>query len=142
MQPVIQEQPTGCGIAACAALAGVSYAQARKVANGLGIFAEDPALWSDTGYVRRLLAEFGLASSSSETPFTSWQTLPDRALLAIKWHLENGTPFWHWVVFIRTPDEAYVLDSKKSLKRHCRQDFGRIKPRWYIAIPDSPSAKN
>ena len=35
MNTVIQEEKTGCGIAACAALANVSYAEAKRVANGL-----------------------------------------------------------------------------------------------------------
>lgn len=135
--PVIQEQPSGCGIAACAALAGVSYAQARAVAEGLGIQAEDRALWSDTRYMRRLLMALGLSAAPSETSFSGWQALPDRALLAIKWHLENGTPFWHWVVFVRDNEDAFVLDSKRALKHHQRRDFGRMKPRWFIEVLNS-----
>ena len=34
----------GCGIAASAALAGVNYAEAKKKANKLGIYAVDTAL--------------------------------------------------------------------------------------------------
>lgn len=134
MEPVIQEEISGCGIAACAALAGVSYIEAKGVANSLGIFAEDMALWSDTAYVRKLLEAFKLSTSPSETPFESWDTLPDRALLSIKWRLEEGRPFWHWVVFSRHHGRMFVLDSKKSLKSNIRQDFGRMKPKWYIKV--------
>lgn len=134
IKPVIQQETTGCGIAACAALAGVSYPEAKAAANRLGIYARDQALWSDTGYVRRLLAEFGIRAADAEQPFEDWQTLPDRALLAIKWRLENGRPFWHWVVFVREGSECYVLDSKKALKNPVRTDFGRMKPKWYIAV--------
>ena len=42
MKPVVQEQRTGCGIAAVAALAGVSYAKAKAVAASLGISVHDP----------------------------------------------------------------------------------------------------
>lgn len=52
MTPVVQEEISGCGIAACATLAGIDYAQAKVEANALGIFAEDPALWSGTDHVR------------------------------------------------------------------------------------------
>jgi len=134
MQAVIQEEVSGCGIAASAVLAEISYAQARSVANRLGIHAEDKALWSDTAYVRRLLSEFGIACFADEVPFVNWSQLPDRALLAIKWRQENGRPFWHWVVFVRDGSGAYVLDSKQSLKQHKRRDFGRMKPKWFIPV--------
>lgn len=45
---------------------------------------------------------------------------------------QRGKPYWHWVVFIREDCYAYVLDSKKGLKRNIRTDFGRMKPKWYI----------
>lgn len=134
MKPVIQQERTGCGIAACAALAKAGYAEAKHKASGLGIHATDPALWSDTGHVRRLLSEFQIQTGLTEKPFTSWDALPDKALLAIKWHLEQGKPFWHWVVFVRQGEESFVLDSKKSLKSNFRQDFWRMKPKWFIAV--------
>ncbi len=125
---------SGCGIAASAALAGVAYAEAKRVANSLGIYAEDKTLWSDTGYVRQILSALQISTSAVEVPFESWDRLPAKALLAIKWHIEGGKPFWHWVVFSRQDDQAFVLDSKKSLKSHIRRDFGRMKPKWYIEV--------
>ncbi|WP_311065534.1 hypothetical protein [Halomonas sp. DWK9] len=137
MQPVIQEEISGCGIAACAALAGISYAQAKREANAIGIEAADTSLWSETAHVRRLLKEFDISVSSKEAPFKSWEELPDKALMAIKWRLEQGRPFWHWVVFVRESGVATVLDSKKALKTNIRRDFGRIKPKWYITVYDA-----
>ncbi|ASK18637.1 hypothetical protein [Vreelandella venusta] len=134
MNPVVQEEISGCGIAACAALAGITYAQAKATANALGIYAEDTALWSDTEYVRRLLCTLGITAAPTETPFEAWATLPDKALLAIKWRTEQGRPFWHWVVFVRTERDTVVLDSKKALKTNIRRDFGRIKPKWFIGV--------
>ena len=134
MKPVIQEELTGCGIAASAALAGVSYAEVKQKANALGIYAADTALWSKTEHVRTLLREFDISASSEETPFKSWESLPDKALMAIKWRIERGKPFWHWVVFTREYGGAKVLDSKKALKSNTRTDFGRIKPKWYIEV--------
>lgn len=134
MEVVVQEEVTGCGIAASAALAGLSYAEAKKRANVLGIHASDTSLWSDTEYVRTLLRDFGISVSPKETPFESWEQLPDRALLAIKWRIEQGKPFWHWALFVRENGEAKVLDSKKALKSNVRRDFGRIKPKWYIEV--------
>lgn len=134
MKPVVQLERTGCGIASVAALAGVSYRQAQRVANRIGILADDPRLWSETGYVRRLLQEYGVRSVNTEVPFTSWGNLPDLALLAVKWHKERDRAFWHWVVFLRGPHGPVVLDSKRALRRHVRTDFGRMRPKWFIPV--------
>src|SRR3546814_7727917 len=83
------EEAAGCGIASVAALAGMSYQQARVAAAKLGIFAADPKLWSQTAPVRSLLAHFDLHAAPRETPFRSWNELPALALLATKWHLER-----------------------------------------------------
>lgn len=132
---VVQEEVTGCGIASCAAIAQISYSEARNVAGSIGIFANDPSLWSQTRHVRRILEKLGYKTKRTETPFSSWYLLPDTALLAVKWHLEKGIPFWHWVVFNRDENGvAYVLDSRKSLRTNIRTDFGRIKPKWFIEV--------
>jgi len=134
MKPVIQQEIAGCAIASTAVLAGVNYTAAKKAARNLGITAADPALWSDSAHIRQLLRHYNISTDNSETPFTDWQSLPDRALLAIKWHLEKGIPYWHWVVFVRDTDGEYVLDSKKALKENIRTDFGRINPKWFIKV--------
>lgn len=134
IQAVVQEERTGCGIASVAAIAGVSYGEAAALAASLGIHASDASLWSDTASVRRLLAAYGLAAWPREIPFSSWQELPACALLAIKWRLLAGMPHWHWVVFVRDRQGTRVLDSKADLKRHCRRDFGRMHPKWFIPV--------
>ena len=134
MKPVIQLEATGCGIASAAAIAGVSYKMAKKIANQLGIYADDSILWSDTQHVRKLLQHLGFRTGREEKSFRSWQSLPDYALLSIKWHKDKGRPYWHWVVFVREGGREYVLDSKKALKNHRRTDFGRMRPKWYIEV--------
>jgi hypothetical protein len=134
MKPVVQLNRTGCGIASVAALAGVSYRQARLVANRLGISAGDSRLWSETHHVRRLLKEYGIRSASTQVLFTSREALPDLALLAVKWHKERDRSFWHWVVLWRGPCGPVVLDSKRALRRHVHTDFGRMKVIWFIPV--------
>lgn len=134
MKPVVQLERTGCGIASVAALAGVSYTSAKQVANEMGISAADNRLWSETTHVHRLLRHYRLRASSRPTPFVSWNALPNQALLAIKWHRVKERDFGHWVVFVRDSNGAHVLDSKKTLKRHVRKDFWRMKPRWFIEV--------
>lgn len=134
MKPVIQEEETGCAIASSAAIAGVSYREARKIAHSIGMYAEDSNLWSETNFIRKLIKKFGIKTGKKEIPFTGWESLPNCALLSIKWHIERGKPHWHWVVFVREGGKSYVLDSKKTLKTNVRTDFGRMKPKWHIEV--------
>lgn len=120
MKPVVQQEIAGCGIASVAVLAGVTYREAKAAANRLGIHAADKSLWSDTRYVRALLKQYGIAAGKGETPFKSWDTLPDLALLAIKWHLEGDRPFWHWVVYWRGPAGLVVFSTPRSGSRRTR----------------------
>jgi ABC-type bacteriocin/lantibiotic exporter with double-glycine peptidase domain len=134
MNPVIQEDLTGCGIASVAALAGVTYKQTKEVATRLGIQVTDSRLWSDTTFVRTLLKQYGIEAEPQEQPFRSWRALPPLALLASKWHRIGNQTFWHWVIFWRGPSGPVVLDSTRALKHHVRTDFGRITPKWFITI--------
>ena len=134
LAPVIQQETTGCGIACVAILANVSYEETKTTANRLGIFAEDEKLWSEVGYVRTLLREYGIDTAAEETPFSSWGSLPDLALLAIKHHWENERLFWHWVVFCRWDNRPMVLDPAAYLENNERTDFAAMQPKWFIEI--------
>ncbi len=134
LNPVIQEETTGCGIASVANILGKSYADMKAVANGMGIYATDESLWSDTDYVRRLLAAEGVVTSAAEIPFESWEALPDLALLSIKHHQEDGKNFWHWVVFRCADGQPCVLDSASYLPSNIRTDFDAMQPKWFIRV--------
>jgi len=134
MTVIIQEETTGCGIASVANIVGQSYAEVKAKANAMGIFADDNTLYSDTQYVRNLLREYNVQVSSNETPFKSWETLPDVALLSIKYHEENGLFFWHWVVFKRVQGRPVILDSAAYLEKNKRLDFQNMKPKWFIEV--------
>ena len=131
--PVIQEEKTGCGLAAVATIVHKSYAEVKAEANALGIFAADEALWSDTRHVRNLLAKAGYWTGE-QYPFSSWQVLPDLALLSVKHHRIGDKYFWHWVVFERRRNEAVVLDSNPSLNSNLRTDLNQIQPTWFIEV--------
>ena len=132
--PVVQEEKTGCGIAAVATIAQQSYASVKSKANALGVFAGDEKLFSETNHVRKLLDDYEIKISDKETFFDSWEKLPDLALLAIKYHEEKGRPYWHWVVFSRQGGESTVLDSAAYLANNVRTDFDEMKPKWFIEI--------
>lgn len=101
LKPVVQEEATGCAIASVANILGKSYSEMQAAANAMGIHASDKSLWSDTQYVRRMLLSAGVKTCADETPFETWEALPDLALLSIKHHQVEGKNFWHWVVFKR-----------------------------------------
>lgn len=134
LEPVVQEETTGCGIAAVANILGKTYAEMKAVANAMGIHAADKSLWSDTQYVRRMLSSASVQTSADELPFASWDALPDLALLSIKHHQEEGRSFWHWVVFKRIDGRPLVLDSASYLPSNIREDFHAMQPKWFIEI--------
>lgn len=134
LNPVVQEEATGCGIAAVANILGKSYSEMKASANAMGIRASDKSLWSDTQYVRRMLSAEGVKTSAEEIPFESWDALPDLALLSIKHHQEEGKDFWHWVVFRRVSGQSFVLDSASYLLSNVRQDFDAMQPKWFIEV--------
>lgn len=135
--PVIQEETTGCGIAAAACILGKTYAEMKSTANALGIRASDESLWSDTQHVRHMLSDAGVETSEVEIPFDSWDALPELALLAIKHHQEEGKNFWHWVVFQRVNGQPFVLDSASYLPSNVRQDFEAMQPKWFIEVANA-----
>ena len=59
LEPVVQEETTGCGIASVANILGKTYSEMKAVANAMGIHASDKSLWSDTQYVRRYSDDYG-----------------------------------------------------------------------------------
>ncbi|OOH71863.1 hypothetical protein [Leptospirillum ferriphilum] len=134
MNPVVQLDRTGCAIASVAAMMGMSYPDMKSLARSLGVTPEDNALWTSTSSIRTLLAHVGVKAGPEELPFTTWERLPDLALLAIKWKIQDGNPSWHWVVFVREDRGPVVLDSKKGLRTNVRRDFGRMRPKWYIPV--------
>lgn len=134
LKPVVQEETTGCGIASAANVLGKTYSEMKSIANAMGIHASDESLWSDTQYVRRILSGAGVEISPDETPFESWNALPDLALLSIKHHREGGRNFWHWVVFKRIDGQPFVLDSASYLPSNIRTDFDAMQPKWFIEV--------
>ncbi len=49
---------------------GLQYADVKAKANSMAIFAEDKTLYSNTGYVRGLLTEYGVGTSTDELKLT------------------------------------------------------------------------
>lgn len=134
LNPVIQEEATGCGIASAANIIGKTYAEMKAIANAMDIHACDKKLWSDTQYVRRILSGVGVKTSDHEAPFVSWESLPDTALMSLNHYQEDGKNFWHWVVFKRINGNSFVIDSASYLVSNIRRDFDEMHPKWFIEV--------
>jgi hypothetical protein len=63
--------------------------------------------------------------------------LPDLTLLAIKWRMERGRPFWHWVYFGAGCMARLCLIQTGALPTHRHTDFDRMRPKWFIEISDA-----
>ena len=122
MKPVVQLERTGCGIASVAALAGVSYRQAQRVA--IGSAFSPIMLWSETG--SQAATEYGIRSARIEMP-----SLHGRPCRILPCSPSNGTEKGCLFGWCFGEDWACRLD---AIRRHVRTDFGRINPKWCISV--------
>ncbi len=136
MKTIVHTEDNGCGIASVATLVQKPYDEVKTQANAMGIFASDTRLHSSTEYVRQLLSAYGLNASTEEHPFSSWDALPNCALLSTDYHVEDdGLGYRHWVVYYRSAEgDAVVLDPARDLACHERTDFDAIQVQWFIAV--------
>lgn len=132
MQRIIQIDSTGCGLACVAMLAGRSYEQVKRNSIRLGILEESGPFYTVAKNLRELLRSYNI-SCDSGGKIRKWESLPDKAILAIN-HQEKSNS-WHWVVFVReSKEEFYILDPRRAVKSERRTDFGRMQLRSYIAV--------
>lgn len=80
-------------------------------------------------HLNRLLENLGCTAGRSRA-VRKWESLPDLAIAAINPDSENYC--WHWVVFVRDGEDAYVLDSRS--KRERRTDFARVRLRSCLPV--------
>lgn len=111
---VIQKGTTDCGLACIAMLSEIEDETVRSRAIELGL-KKDGKFYTYTCDLVSLGSEFGLMIDPQEREFESFDSLTDKAILAINYNEGKGT--WHWVVFHRTPDEKYVLDPRGKLPK-------------------------
>jgi len=132
LRRVRQRDPTGCGLACIAMIAGTNYEKVRDIAvNELG-WNEAEAFYTGTRDLRELSRYFGVDVGKRRRPFKTFQSLPTVAILAINYKEQTDT--WHWVVFHRIEDNPVIYDPNQSIKNDKRRDFGRIKAKWFLPV--------
>ena len=132
MRRVKQGDPTGCGLACIAMLAGSDYNTVRELAiKELG-FEDSGAFYTGTNHLRYLSDSFNIELGKKRRQFKSFEALPEIAILAINYKEDSDT--WHWVVYRRTINDEFVYDPRKNIKANKRRDFGRIKAKWFLPV--------
>ena len=132
LRRIKQEDPTGCGLACIAILAGVSYTEIRKIAVDDLEFDESGLFYTGTTHLRKLASKYNIKLSKRRRQFKSLEALPEKAILAINY--DGNVDTWHWVIYRRTLNEEFVYDPKRSIKSNKRTDFSRMKIKWFLQV--------
>lgn len=125
---LLQRDDTGCGLAAVAMVTGSTYGEVKRQAIKRGLVKEGGSFITPPRVLRKLLG--GRAGRARRAKH--WDRLPDLAILGINYRPDENE--WHWVVFVRTARDAYVLDPWPRTKTNRRRDWGRMRLRSSIPI--------
>lgn len=131
-KPVRQNDPTGCGLACVACLAGATYADVKEVATT--IFNWPPTtrcFYTTSAQIIALLEEFELQGMKGRM-VRNWDSISSLAIVAINPRELKKSVYWHWVVFSKIGDKAIVIDPKT--KSMVRKNISRIRLRSYIPV--------
>lgn len=133
IERVIQEDPTGCGIACIAMLVKEPYSYVKKILLKNYFFENSNVFYTNSSDLRIGMEIFGIKSKKARA-IKYWSTIKDLSIVAINYSEKSNT--WHWVIYV--PDNVgkydYVIDPKKSIKTLKRTDFKKMKLKLYIPI--------
>ena len=162
-----QQNKFGCGLACVAMITSVPYREIRDDYIDLNgdpefMYIKNKGLTvknygTNVTNLHEICELYGLRINKTETDFTSWDDLPDVAILAINYRTEIVSGMrrhcWHWVVWNRELDCVfdpfpYKTDNTwKKYKKRCsscgkkhfippniRTDYKRLRPVSYIRV--------
>ena len=127
----MQRDKEGCGFACVAVVTGKSYKDIKEQADELNVVNIDDTLCTDAQDLIKLLSINGVMALDGRKA-KYWENLPDLSIAGINYRKSENK--WHWVVFIRTETDSYVLDPWHKIKTKKRRDFGRMRLRSAIPI--------
>ena len=155
MWNVKQKYSTSCGIACVAMLAEKKHA---TVLNNAKYTFQERCFGKTTSYtnldeIKTLLGNFGV---SYQKDFKSidkdihsqkrfWRNLKGVNLVAVRFHIKDGTEYWHWIIAIRTENSLKIYDPNPQKKISCI-DFVKgelpnqksyCHAKWYLKISQS-----
>jgi hypothetical protein len=144
---IAMDHPRGDDALACVAtLTGRSLDEIMKLAVQMGYPPNGPAYVANVGLLTRLLHNFRLAADDWQE-VTSFDALPDVAILMVDWHstLEYGRHVvWHHVRGTdASPSFSYVLDPRPNIPAEQQMTTNwshlRLEPAWYIEVAQQPA---
>jgi ABC-type bacteriocin/lantibiotic exporter with double-glycine peptidase domain len=123
-----QEDTTGCGLAVVAMITGNTYQQVKRKAIKKRITTKS-FFGTRSFQIRKLLKLYGYAGRRKKK-FKKWREIPSSSIVATNFQ-NNG--WFHWVLFIRSENDCYLLDPwhKKCDKK---RDFRGMGIGYYISI--------
>jgi hypothetical protein len=139
---VAMDHPRGDDALACVAtLTGRSLDEITKFAVQIGYPPDGPAYVANAGLLGRLLHNFRLVADEWQE-VTSFDALPDVAILMVDWHptLEYGRHVvWHHVRGTDAfPSFSYVIDPRPNIpvEQQVTTNWSHLKcePAWYIEV--------
>lgn len=141
------DHPRGDDALACVAtLAGQSLKDVTALAIQMGYPSEGPAYIANAGLIARLLHNFRLTGGDWQE-LTSFDALPDVAILMVDWHstLEFGRHVvWHHVRGTDAyPSFSYIVDPRPNIavEQQLTTNWSHLKlePAWYIEVAQQPT---
>lgn len=129
MKRVVQDDPTGCGLACVAQMTGATYSEVFNIAVKILAFEHDGTFYTTIFDLRLLLSDFGYTLSRNMT-FKSYDSISPLAILEI----ERSGDHNHWVVLVKCGLDMYVLDPAQHVKSDKRRDFHRLRPVSYANV--------
>ncbi|MBI9080607.1 MAG: hypothetical protein JEY79_12820 [Pseudodesulfovibrio sp.] len=131
VERVIQEDPTGCGLACVSMVVSASYAEVRKLAiEHLGFDSVGP-FYTDLDDLRYMLDWYGYGLLRW-TPFKSYKPISPVSIMGIE---RNGSGVEdHWVVHVKCGLDRYVFDPSRTVKTVQRRDWWKLRPVSYANI--------
>ena len=155
MRLVKQRYPTSCGIACVAMLAGKKHDTVLKEAKNT---FKKRRFGKTTSYtnlddIKVLLSNFGVSWQKDFKPIEQdvqsqknfWNGLKGMNLVAVRFHIKDGTEYWHWIIAIRTENSLKIYDPNPQKKISCI-DFVKgelpnqksyCHAKWYLKISQS-----
>ncbi len=106
---------------------GKYYKTVRKTALKILNFKAD-RYYTTASDLKKLGLIYSINVGERRRIFKNWSSLPKIAIFVINYRESSNT--WHWVVFLITVNEQYVLDSLIRVKSEKSTDLNRISKKY------------
>ena len=146
MRLITQKYTTSCGIACVAMLAGEKHDAVLKEAKNT--FKErrfgKTSSYTNLDEIKDLLESFGISwrddfnsiKKDKQSQERFWKELKGVNLVAVNFHIKNGTQYWHWIIAVQSKNGLEIYDPNPKKQKPISCDLTKKK------LPDQRSYKN